>query len=115
MCPPPRSYCVTTRNFASPPTECAGDHECSGLDRCCYDTCLEHRVCKTADIAAAARPAPFSVRDLVRHADSDILADDAAGDVASAATSGKKEIGVRAIAASEAEKGSGNIKFLDVE
>lgn len=116
MCPPPRPYCVTSRNFASPPTECAGDYECSGVDRCCYDTCLEHRVCKTADIAAAVGPVgPYARQDLVRHADSDILADDDGDFSNDVSSEGEKGVSVRSSGVSEAERGSGAIKFLDVE
>ncbi|XP_064115796.1 pupal cuticle protein 36-like [Macrobrachium nipponense] len=45
QCPPIRPVCPDVRNFA-PPQPCIIDHECTGLDKCCFDTCLEERVCK---------------------------------------------------------------------
>ncbi|XP_043211017.1 uncharacterized protein LOC122375583 [Amphibalanus amphitrite] len=113
VCPPPRPYCVTSRNFASPPTECAGDHECSAVDRCCFDTCLEHRVCKTADIAAPVGPVPYSNSDLVRHAHSDILADEDGDDVTDDATA--ESFDVRASSPSDVQGRSGKVTFVDAE
>ena len=52
----------------------------------------------------------------MRHADSEILAEDDAGDVVGDVVSGgEKGIGVRAAVVSEKERGDGKIKFLDVE
>ena len=115
VCPPPQPYCVTQRNYASPPTECVSDHECSGVDRCCYDTCLEHRVCKTADIAAAIGPpvpVPFDTRDLVRHAKSDILADDDASDVSGDSDDVSGRTARTSITADDEEHKSGRVKFV---
>lgn len=41
---------MVTRGVSSPPTECFADSECNVVDSCCFDTCLGHRVCKTADL-----------------------------------------------------------------
>ncbi|CAL4157250.1 unnamed protein product [Meganyctiphanes norvegica] len=42
-CPPIRSECPSVR-FG--PVTCLEDAQCPAQDKCCYDTCLEHKVCK---------------------------------------------------------------------
>ncbi|XP_068230642.1 uncharacterized protein [Palaemon carinicauda] len=44
-CPPVRPVCPPVRNFA-PPQTCSNDYRCGGIDKCCYDTCLQEHVCK---------------------------------------------------------------------
>ncbi|XP_066968457.1 elastin-like [Macrobrachium rosenbergii] len=47
-CPPVRPACPPTR-FGGPPITCAHDNDCASFsDKCCFDTCLEHHVCKPA-------------------------------------------------------------------
>ena len=46
-CPPIRPSCPPTRFHGGPKT-CAGDFGCGYSEKCCYDTCLAKRVCKTA-------------------------------------------------------------------
>merc|ERR1712055_1213573 len=45
QCPPVRPSCPPTRGF-SPPRTCSSDGACSGFDKCCFDTCLQHHTCK---------------------------------------------------------------------
>ncbi|XP_064099735.1 small cysteine and glycine repeat-containing protein 2-like [Macrobrachium nipponense] len=45
ICPPVRPQCPPVRNFA-PPQTCSNDSKCGGIDKCCYDRCLEEHVCK---------------------------------------------------------------------
>jgi len=44
-CPPVRPVCPPTRNFG-PPSPCSNDGSCSGVDKCCFDTCLQQHTCK---------------------------------------------------------------------
>ncbi|XP_068230682.1 uncharacterized protein [Palaemon carinicauda] len=45
QCPPVRPQCPPVRNFA-PPQTCSNDSKCGGVDKCCFDRCLEEHVCK---------------------------------------------------------------------
>ncbi|XP_064099732.1 small cysteine and glycine repeat-containing protein 2-like [Macrobrachium nipponense] len=45
VCPPVRPQCPPVRTFA-PPQTCSNDSKCGGVDKCCYDRCLEEHVCK---------------------------------------------------------------------
>merc|ERR1711887_25015 len=45
-CPPVRPSCPPTRNFFGPPQTCSNDGRCPGVDKCCFDTCLQEHVCK---------------------------------------------------------------------
>ncbi|KAK7078797.1 hypothetical protein SK128_013929 [Halocaridina rubra] len=45
QCPPVRPQCPPVRNFA-PPQTCFNDFQCSGIDKCCFDRCLEETICK---------------------------------------------------------------------
>merc|ERR1711970_488101 len=45
QCPPVRPSCPPTR-FGQPPRQCSSDGGCVGLDKCCFDTCLQHHTCK---------------------------------------------------------------------
>merc|ERR1711970_341283 len=38
--------CPPTRNFFGPPQTCSNDSRCLGVDKCCFDTCLQEHVCK---------------------------------------------------------------------
>ncbi|KAG7158891.1 antileukoproteinase-like [Homarus americanus] len=42
-CPKIRPDCP---RFQGPPNPCSHDGKCTGLDKCCYDTCLGQHVCK---------------------------------------------------------------------
>ncbi|KAK7078796.1 hypothetical protein SK128_013928 [Halocaridina rubra] len=42
-CPPIRPVCPGLKQF---PVPCTSDVQCAGLDKCCFDTCLEHHTCK---------------------------------------------------------------------
>jgi len=44
-CPPVRPVCPPVRNFA-PPASCSNDGACGGVDKCCFDTCLQQHTCK---------------------------------------------------------------------
>ena len=44
FCPPVRPECPPTR--FGPPQTCSHDYACFGVDKCCYDTCLQQHVCK---------------------------------------------------------------------
>ena len=44
-CPPVRPVCPPTRSF-QPPASCSNDGRCGGIDKCCFDTCLQQHVCK---------------------------------------------------------------------
>merc|ERR1711942_503457 len=46
QCPPVRPSCPPTRNFIGPPQTCSSDSRCPGVDKCCFDTCLQEHVCK---------------------------------------------------------------------
>lgn len=129
VCPRPAPVCLTARNFASPPTQCYGDSECASTDKCCHDTCLQHRVCKTADYVSTrpllnrfnnryatrggrqyddATTTSQSFSDLVRHADSDIQADDDGPVVTS---SGRVTSDDPAGSSSGSQSSSGSFKF----
>ncbi|CAL4070575.1 unnamed protein product, partial [Meganyctiphanes norvegica] len=45
QCPPVRPSCPPTR-FGGPPRTCSNDSRCPGVDKCCFDTCLQEHVCK---------------------------------------------------------------------
>ena len=45
QCPPVRPVCPPTRSFG-PPRTCSNDGSCGGIDKCCFDTCLQEHVCK---------------------------------------------------------------------
>ncbi|XP_066986800.1 ATP-dependent RNA helicase glh-2-like isoform X1 [Macrobrachium rosenbergii] len=45
VCPPVRPQCPPVRSF-TPPQTCSNDSKCGGVDKCCYDRCLEEHVCK---------------------------------------------------------------------
>merc|ERR1712179_69863 len=45
FCPPVRPSCPPTR-IHGPPRQCSNDYSCSGRDKCCFDTCLQHHTCK---------------------------------------------------------------------
>jgi len=45
QCPPKRLLCLHNTFFAS----CAHDGQCAASDKCCFDTCANRHVCKTAD------------------------------------------------------------------
>nr|AGU01544.1 antimicrobial peptide type 2 precursor IIb [Pandalus japonicus] len=45
VCPPVRPQCPPIRNFGAP-TICSNDSKCPGLEKCCFDTCLQHHTCK---------------------------------------------------------------------
>ncbi|XP_068219254.1 uncharacterized protein [Palaemon carinicauda] len=44
-CPQVRPQCPPVRS-GFPPNPCSNDYKCGGLDKCCYDVCLEEHVCK---------------------------------------------------------------------
>ncbi|XP_068244841.1 uncharacterized protein [Palaemon carinicauda] len=45
FCPPVRPVCPPVRSF-QPPVTCSNDGSCGGVDKCCFDTCLQEHVCK---------------------------------------------------------------------
>nr|AGU01545.1 antimicrobial peptide type 2 precursor IIc [Pandalus japonicus] len=45
VCPPVRPTCPPVRSFG-PPKTCSNDYSCGGINKCCYDRCLEEHVCK---------------------------------------------------------------------
>lgn len=45
LCPPVRPSCPPTRSFG-PPNTCSNDGACGGVDKCCFDTCLQEHICK---------------------------------------------------------------------
>ncbi|KAK7078794.1 hypothetical protein SK128_013926 [Halocaridina rubra] len=45
FCPPVRPVCPPVRSFL-PPATCSNDGACGGVDKCCFDTCLQEHVCK---------------------------------------------------------------------
>ncbi|KAK7078793.1 hypothetical protein SK128_013925 [Halocaridina rubra] len=45
FCPPVRPVCPPIRNFL-PPATCSNDGACGGVDKCCFDTCLQEHICK---------------------------------------------------------------------
>ena len=44
VCPPIRPSCPPTRSF--PPASCSNDGSCVGVDKCCFDTCIQQHTCK---------------------------------------------------------------------
>ncbi|XP_066986804.1 uncharacterized protein [Macrobrachium rosenbergii] len=48
QCPPVRPQCPV-RQFV-PPQPCVSDGYCPGSDKCCFDRCLEQRVCKPVSV-----------------------------------------------------------------
>ncbi|XP_047501583.1 mesocentin-like [Penaeus chinensis] len=46
-CPPIRSFCPRAGQYAVP-LVCSNDGVCASSDKCCYDACLETKICKTA-------------------------------------------------------------------
>ncbi|XP_068227551.1 elastin-like [Palaemon carinicauda] len=44
QCPPVRPQCPPVRS--GPPQTCSNDSKCFGVDKCCFDRCLEEHVCK---------------------------------------------------------------------
>ncbi|CAL1673474.1 unnamed protein product [Lasius platythorax] len=49
QCPPLRPQCPRMYEWYKPPKYCDSDHECEEGEKCCYDVCLEHKTCKTAE------------------------------------------------------------------
>ena len=49
-CPPIRTVCPRSHEWNEPPQLCEHDSDCPGWswEKCCYDVCLEHKVCKPA-------------------------------------------------------------------
>ncbi|KAF0299803.1 hypothetical protein FJT64_027552 [Amphibalanus amphitrite] len=47
-CPPRRPFCPRKAYSSARPQVCKGDFSCGHADKCCYDACLELRVCKPA-------------------------------------------------------------------
>ena len=45
LCPPVRSDCPV-RSHIGAPTVCQNDFQCAAAAKCCFDTCLNHQVCK---------------------------------------------------------------------
>lgn len=45
QCPPVRAECPL-RIFGGPPEPCSKHGDCNGIDRCCFDRCLNEHVCK---------------------------------------------------------------------
>ncbi|XP_068219255.1 uncharacterized protein [Palaemon carinicauda] len=43
-CPSVHPQCPPVRG--GPPRRCSQDRSCLGMDKCCYDSCLGHHVCK---------------------------------------------------------------------
>ncbi|CAL4150860.1 unnamed protein product, partial [Meganyctiphanes norvegica] len=48
--------CPPTRGFA-PPRQCSSDGACTGVDKCCFDNCLQHHTCKPPFSFAGVNPA----------------------------------------------------------
>ncbi|KAK1130690.1 hypothetical protein K0M31_018804 [Melipona bicolor] len=49
-CPPLRAHCARTYDWLSPPPIlCNDDKDCDKWEKCCYDICLEHKICKQAE------------------------------------------------------------------
>ena len=46
LCPPVRDFCPPTRSNIGPPAPCSNDGSCLGVDKCCYDVCLNQHTCK---------------------------------------------------------------------
>ena len=44
FCPKIRTVCP--KKIFGPPVICNDDYECAGTDKCCYDRCIQDRVCK---------------------------------------------------------------------
>ena len=47
QCPPVRPQCPPTRLGFRPPQQCSNDSRCPGVEKCCFDTCLQHHTNKT--------------------------------------------------------------------
>nr|ACJ06763.1 crustin Ha1 [Hyas araneus] len=47
LCPAARSTCTDVRSAR--PTFCPHDGACTFSSKCCYDACVKHHVCKTAE------------------------------------------------------------------
>ncbi|KAF0289357.1 hypothetical protein FJT64_012411 [Amphibalanus amphitrite] len=65
ICPPSPAVCTRVYSAFGAPTECYSDSECSTVDLCCYDVCLRHKTCKTADYTEGPvrpRPVPYRPR-----------------------------------------------------
>ncbi|KAK4304946.1 hypothetical protein Pmani_023135 [Petrolisthes manimaculis] len=45
-CPAVRPQCPPVRSGFRPPATCSSDSKCSGSEKCCFDTCLQHHTCK---------------------------------------------------------------------
>ncbi|XP_042219299.1 uncharacterized protein LOC121864278 [Homarus americanus] len=45
QCPPVRPVCPLVKSFG-PPSSCSNDGACGGVDKCCFDTCLQQHTCK---------------------------------------------------------------------
>ncbi|XP_042219313.1 41 kDa spicule matrix protein-like [Homarus americanus] len=45
MCPPRRPACLDVRSVG-PPSSCSSDGTCSGIEKCCFDVCLQQHTCK---------------------------------------------------------------------
>ncbi|KAK7069148.1 hypothetical protein SK128_007988, partial [Halocaridina rubra] len=45
QCPPVRPQCPPVRAYGAP-TTCSNDSKCPGKEKCCFDRCLEHNMCK---------------------------------------------------------------------
>lgn len=45
QCPDVRILCVRNPFF----TKCGHDGQCAASDKCCYDTCVQHHICKSPD------------------------------------------------------------------
>lgn len=45
-CPPLRSSCPVLGHYL-PPSTCSDDGSCPGVDKCCYDNCLQQHTCSS--------------------------------------------------------------------
>nr|XP_034188058.1 uncharacterized protein LOC117607916 [Osmia lignaria] len=45
-CPPLRTHCPRSYDWYMPPISCDEDEDCHEWEKCCYDVCLEHKICK---------------------------------------------------------------------
>ncbi|CAG5093723.1 Protein of unknown function [Cotesia congregata] len=48
-CPPLRHYCPRSFFWSDPPELCEHDNNCDTNSKCCYDICLEDKVCKPSE------------------------------------------------------------------